>query len=216
MSSKRFVNWLRQRGCKVGTGVEFHGLRDISIDTTRPSLVEIGNNVVFTRGCTILTHGYDWFVLKNLYDEVLASSGKVVIGNNVFLGLRTIILKGVTIGDNTIIGSGSVVTKNIPANSVAVGNPARVVCSIEDYFAKRKTEYVAEALAYARSIRENLNRDPVPADFWEEFPIFMQKEEVFEDIPVKRQLGKSYEHFRENHEPVYATFDEFIKSAGLK
>lgn len=48
------------------------------------------------------------------------------------------VLKGVTIGDNCIIGIGSIVTKDIPANSVAIGNPAKVVCSLDEYFEKRK------------------------------------------------------------------------------
>ena len=66
-----------------------------------------------------MPHGYDWSVLRNLYGEVLSSSGKVKIGNNVFLGMRSIILKGVTIGDDSIIGAGAVATKDVPSNSVA-------------------------------------------------------------------------------------------------
>ena len=99
-SSSRFTQWLRRKGCKVGEGVHWHGLRDISIDTTRPSLIEIGDDVCFTRGCTILTHGADWHVLRNVFGEVICSSGKVKIGHNVFVGVQTVILKGVTIGDN--------------------------------------------------------------------------------------------------------------------
>lgn len=58
--------------------------------------------------------------------------------------------KGVTIGDNCIIGFGSVVTHDIPANSVAVGVPARVVGTVEDYYKKRSTKCISEALAYAK------------------------------------------------------------------
>ncbi|MDR3011959.1 MAG: maltose O-acetyltransferase, partial [Chitinispirillales bacterium] len=54
----------------------------------------------------------------------------VTIGNNVWIGADAVILPGVTIGDNTVIGAGSVVTKDIPANVVAVGNPCRVVREI--------------------------------------------------------------------------------------
>jgi len=213
--SQRFVRWLRRRGCRVGEGVEFHGLQHISIDTTRPSLVEIGNNVVFTRGCVLLTHGYDWFVLRNLRGKVLCSSGRVRIGDNVFLGVNCVVLQGVTIGDNVILGAGSVVTRDIPSNSVAVGNPARVLCSIEEYCAKRETEYVEEAKEYARSIKENLRRDPVPADFWEEFPLFLKADETPEGVPVKRQLGCSYEEYRRTHRPRYESFTAFLEDAGV-
>ena len=57
----------------------------------------------------------------------------VKIGNNVFIGARTIILPGTTIGDNTIIGAGSVVKGNIPSGVIVAGNPARVIKSIEEY-----------------------------------------------------------------------------------
>ena len=53
------------------------------------------------------------------------------IGDNVWLGAKVTVLKGITIGDNSVIGANSVVTRNIPANSVAVGNPARVIRKIE-------------------------------------------------------------------------------------
>lgn len=214
-SSDRYIAWLRKQGVTIGTGTKFYGISDIDIDMTRPCLIEIGNNCAITRGVILLTHGYDWMVLRNLYDEVLASSGKITIEDNVFIGMRVIILKGVRIGKNTIIGAGSVVTKDIPQNSVAVGNPARVICSIDDYYRKRKSKYIAEAKLYARCIKENLHRDPVPGDFWEEFPLFLKADEVRADIPVERQLGSSYDSYKAYHKPVYASFVEFLKDAGL-
>lgn len=65
-------------------------------------------------------------------------SANVRIGNRVFIGASAIVLPGVTIGDNVIIGAGSVVTKDIPSNSVAAGNPARVICSIDKYVEKER------------------------------------------------------------------------------
>lgn len=214
-SNERFTLWLRKKGCKVGKNVEWHGLRDISIDTTRPSLVEIGNDVCFTRGCTILTHGYDWMVLRNLYDEIISSSGKVKIGNNVFIGTWTTVLKGVTIGDNCIIGACTLVNKDVPSNSVAAGNPVKVICSVEEYHERRKQLYVDEAKAYARSIEKNLGRIPVPEDFWEEFPLFMKGDEEMDGVPVRRQLGHSYENFKKKHKPQYESFLAFLADAGI-
>ncbi len=215
-SSERYARWLRRKGCAVGERVRFHGLRDISIDTTRPSLIDIGNDVCFTRGCTILTHGFDWFVLRNLYDEVIASSGAVKIGNNVFIGVGVVILKGVTIGDNCIIGAGAIVTSDIPSNSVAVGNPARPICSVEAYYRRRKDAYINEAKSYARSIREKTGCRPEPADFWEEFPLFSKGDEEIDGVPLRRQLGASYEHYVRHHQPEYESFEEFIRDANAE
>ena len=81
-------------------------------------MIEIGKNVKITRGVTILTHGFDWSVLKGKYGNVLGSCGKVTIGDNCFIGMHSTILKGVTIGENVIIGANSLVNHDIPSNSV--------------------------------------------------------------------------------------------------
>ena len=62
------------------------------------------------------------------------------MGDNVFVGAITTILPGVQIGNNVIIGAGSVVTRSIPDNMVAAGNPAKVICSLEDYKSKWTTD----------------------------------------------------------------------------
>lgn len=64
--------------------------------------------------------------------------GKVIIGNNVFIGAGSIVLPNVTIGDDVIIGAGSIVSKDIPNNSVAVGNPIRIIGKTTDYIEKNK------------------------------------------------------------------------------
>ncbi len=64
--------------------------------------------------------------------------GRVKIGNHVMVGAKSIILPNVIIGNNVVIGAGSVVTKNIPDNVVCAGNPARILCSLDDYINKFK------------------------------------------------------------------------------
>ena len=76
-----------------------------------------------------------------MYHEVIGSSGKVKIGNNVFVGANSTILKGVSIGNNVIIGANSLVNKEVPDNVVIAGNPARVIMSIEEYYQKEKRVY---------------------------------------------------------------------------
>jgi maltose O-acetyltransferase len=66
--------------------------------------------------------------------------GKVSIGAHVFIGAGSIILPGVSIGNDVVIGVGSIVTHDVPPGSVAVGNPARVICSIEDFLKRKKKE----------------------------------------------------------------------------
>ena len=64
--------------------------------------------------------------------------GRVDIGNNVFIGAETVVLPNVIIGDNVIIGANSTVTKDVPANSVVAGSPAKVISSLEEYLSKEK------------------------------------------------------------------------------
>jgi hypothetical protein len=185
------------------------------VDLTRPSLVTIGSNCYFNSHFTLLTHDWVTKVFIQSGREFLSSSGRVTIGNNVSTGQHVMVLKGVTIGDNVFIGAGSIVTKDIPANSIAVGAPCKVVMYLEDYYQKRLGQYEAEALDYAKSITERFGRKPTSADFWEEFPLFVSGDEIdkYPEIPIRRQLGKSYEEYVKSHKAKYESFDAFIEAA---
>ena len=92
----------------------------------------IGNNVMIGSGVIITTtdsHPIHWEA-RRLNTEPPASA-PVIIGDDVFIGARAIILKGVTIGDGAVIGAGSVVTKSIPPRVIAAGNPARIIKEIK-------------------------------------------------------------------------------------
>jgi acetyltransferase-like isoleucine patch superfamily enzyme len=97
-SSTAYIKYLRSIGAKIGNHTIIYEPLTATIDTTRPSLIEIGDFVKITKGVTILTHGYEWSVLRNKYGEIIASAGKVIIGNNVFIGMNTTILKSTKIG----------------------------------------------------------------------------------------------------------------------
>jgi hypothetical protein len=185
------------------------------VDLTRPSLVTIGSNCYFNSHFTLLTHDWVTKVFIQSGREFLPSSGRVTIGNNVSTGQHVMVLKGVTIGDNVFIGAGSIVTKDIPANSIAVGAPCKVVMSLEDYYQKRLGQHETEALDYAKSIAERFGRKPTPADFWEEFPLFVSGDEIdsYPEIPIRRQLGKSYEEYVKSHKAKFESFDAFIEAA---
>jgi hypothetical protein len=109
-----------------------------------------------------------------------------------------------------------VVTGSIPANFVATGNPARVICSIDEYYKKRRQQYIEEAKEYARCIWTRYHRPPVPADFWEEFPIFLNGNESCDSIDMKRQLGNSFSYYTQNHKSIYHNFYAFLDDCGLE
>ena len=90
----------------------------------------IGDNTLIGPGCTFATADHP--ISPRLRKHVLQRNKPIHIGKNVWFGSGAIVLPGVTIGDNSIIGAGSVVTKDIPANVIAVGNPAKVLREITD------------------------------------------------------------------------------------
>jgi maltose O-acetyltransferase len=127
----------RWRGVEIGKNTCIY--RNVNIDTGN-GIVKIGENCVLT-GCTILTHdastnshfGID-YGKPSLHKDVF-------IGNNCFIGYGAIILMGVKVGDRAIVGAGAVVSKNVPEYSVVVGNPARVICTVDELVLKRAKEF---------------------------------------------------------------------------
>lgn len=216
-SSDRYILYLKNSGVTIGNNAVFLSPKTCSIDLTRPSLIEIGNDCFFNRGFTLLTHDWVSRVSRNAYSIFLPSSGKVKIGNNVSFGFNVTILKGVTIGDNVFIGLGSVVTRDIPSNSIVAGIPARVICSLESYIDRRKKESLEEAFDYVSSIEKRLHRQPKISDFQEEFIFFIDKNNISEYLDfkpiIKSKLGKSYEHWLNNHKAPFKSFEDFIRAA---
>lgn len=99
---------------------------------SEPFLIDIGNNVTITRGVSFVNHDGGVALFRNEFPG-LNSYGRISIGNNVFIGINTIIMPGVTIGDNVIVGAGSIVNKNVPPNSVIAGVPAKIIKDLNSY-----------------------------------------------------------------------------------
>lgn len=99
--------------------------------STEPYLITIGNNCDLTEGTKIFTHGGARVARGN--HPNFDVFGKVVLGDRVYVGSRAMIMPGVTIGDNVLIAAGSIVTKSIPSNVVVAGNPAKYICSLDEY-----------------------------------------------------------------------------------
>lgn len=123
------IEKIRNGGGYVGDNVDILGS---TIDMGEPYLISIGDNVTIT-GVKILTH--DASTKKSLG---YSKTGKVHIGNNVFVGWGSIILPNTTIGNNVVIGAGTVVAKDIPDNVVVAGNPVRVLFTYDEYIEKNK------------------------------------------------------------------------------
>ncbi len=132
---RKFIMFLRgqsttekliKNGMKVGA--HFSRRNDVEIDGSHAYMIEIGDHVTLAGGVRILAHDASTKMYLG-YTKI----AKVKIGDYVFLGADCIVMPGVTIGNRVIIGAGSIVTKDIPDNSVAVGNPARVISDIDTY-----------------------------------------------------------------------------------
>jgi len=115
-------------GFNITIGENFFSNYHLTILDCAP--VKIGNNVMFGPNVAIYTAGHP--IHAEIRNTGLEHALPVSIGDNVWIGGNTVINPNVTIGENTVIGSGSVVTKDIPANVIAVGNPCRILREITE------------------------------------------------------------------------------------
>ena len=107
-----------------------------------PKLIKFGNNVTVASDVTFINHDLIHKVLNNMQSEIYFNyySGPIEIGDNVFIGSKTIIMPNIKIGSNVIIAAGSIVTKDIESNSVVGGIPAKKISTFDEYLEKRKLD----------------------------------------------------------------------------
>lgn len=157
MNGEISTSTLVKRGLKVGKN--FNRQQGSYIDPTHCFLVEIGDNVTFSIRVTVLAH--DASTKKSIgYTKI----GKVIIGNNVFVGANATILPNVKIGNNVVVGANSVVTKNIPDNCVVAGNPAKLICSIEEFSQRNamkmeKTRRFGKEYRFSKTMTEQKKKE---------------------------------------------------------
>ncbi len=140
-SDEKKLELLRSRGLTIGGGCEILNGYDFG---SEPYLVTIGNNVRLASGVKITTHDGGVWVLRHLYPELsdIDRFGRVTIGDNCHIGMDAMIMPGVTIGRNCIVGARSVVTHDVPDNTVVAGAPARPIGTIDRYREKHEEEFV--------------------------------------------------------------------------
>ncbi len=147
------TEYLIERGMRVGKN--FQRMQGTSLDPSHCWLITIGDNVTMSSRVHILAHD------ASTYHHLgYARIGRVDIGNNVFIGEECVVLPGVRIGNNVVIGANSTVTKSIPDNVVAAGNPAKVICSLDEYLARNKKR-MEDGPVYGSdyTIRENISEE---------------------------------------------------------
>ncbi len=125
------IRYATKVGVKIGENCRILSLKANTFGS-EPYLIEIGNHVTITSGVRFITHDGGVWIFREQKPNIDVF-GKIVIGNNVFIGINAIIMPNVTIGNNVVIGAGSIVTKNVPSNTVCAGVPAKVLSTVDDY-----------------------------------------------------------------------------------
>lgn len=215
-NSARYIAHLKKIGVTVGEDVVIYSPMKTEIDESYPWMLKIGSHVRIATGAIILTHDYSWSVLKAARGgPILGASGKVTIGDNVFIGMNAIITRGVTIGNNVVIGAGSVVTKDCPEGGVYAGNPARRIADLDAFFEKRKALQLKEARELALEYYSVYGRKPETSVFHEYFPLFESSASALEKpwcVTKLESLGNFEESvaYLDRNKAPFETFEAFL------
>ena len=136
-------------------GKNFGRLNGVILDPSHCWLITIGDNVTLAPRVHILCHDASTKGLLG-YTKI----GRVNIGNDVFIGAESVVLPGVTIGNRVIVGANSTVTHDVPDNSVVVGAPAQILCSLDEYLEKERSR-IATAPCYGEeyTLRQNVSME---------------------------------------------------------
>lgn len=216
LKPNEYLDYLRKCGISIGKGTHAF-TTNIVIDTQRPWMISIGEYCKITNGVIILQHDYSRSVLRRVYGDVVGESKKTIIGNNVFIGMNSIILMGANIGDNVIIGAGSVVSGSIPSNVVIAGNPAKIIRTLDDHYNIRKRKYIEEAKGQAISYYKKYGKFPTIEEMGSFFPLYLERTlESLRDNNIRTRLsGDCEENIIDaflNSKPVYKNYTDFLKS----
>ena len=210
--------YLKGHDVTIGEKTYFFDANNTFVDVQRPWMLEIGAYCKITRGTIILQHDYSRSVLRRVYGDIIDGSQKTIIGNNVFIGMNSVILMGSHIGNNVIIGAGSIVSGTIPDNVVVAGNPARIIKTLDEYYETRKKKYIMEAKDMAREFYKKYKKKPTIHDMGAFFPLYLKR-----DINELRKNNLKTDLSGDNEEevincflrsqPVYKSYNDFLEDA---
>ena len=211
-SGEKYIAYCKRGGgATIGNNVTVYSAKNTTIDETSLQHIFIGDNTQITAGVIILAHDYSYSVLGNIYGELPRQQKDTIIGKNVFIGMNSIILMGSNIGDNVIIGAGSVVSGHIPSNTVCAGNPAKIICSLDQFLVKGRTRFEESARCYYAGIKRK-KQDVTEEDMIIYRSLFAEKSEMERYIAYGKFRGLENEKIinMENYRK-YKTFNDFME-----
>lgn len=221
-SSETYIKYLKKNGCEIGEGVFFYSPQTTTIDDVRMNWISIGAYTKITQGVTILAHDYAPSVLINTHNQVLLAGGAYTkIGCNCFIGMNAVILPGRTIGNNCIIGAGSVVSQDIPDNSICAGNPAEVIMILNEYHEKRQKAYAADAKRNVQHFIKVHGRPPRTEELHGFAMLFLERtkenwERYYTGYLSHDNNAEDVKQAFFNTRPVFTGYDAFIAFCNKK
>lgn len=145
---------------KIGKHCRIIG-KHLSLFGSEPYLIELGDYVTIAEGVRFITHDGGISVLRDK-DPNLNVFGKIVIKDNCFIGINSILMPNIVIGPNAVVGAGAVVTKNVAPNTVVAGVPAKEIMTLDQYRLKARDKGLAistrDAQKKKREILAHLNQ----------------------------------------------------------
>ena len=215
-SNEAYIKFLTGGGTVIGENTFFYNPEQSPIDETSLPFISIGDNCRITSGVKILAHDYSYAVLRITHHEMIRKTGKTEIGNNVFIGMNSIILMNSSIGDNVIVGAGSVVSGIIPSNCIIAGNPAKVIMTLDDYYKKLKSKHVTYAKEWFEMKRKQMGVIPSEEDMgwfvtlWDS----NKRHDILDKLRIDGDNKSEVLKDCESIPPIFSSYDEFISKIG--
>ena len=138
MAARDPVAFARSLGVRINGRVTFYGI-DRGMFGSEPWMISLGDNVYVTAGVQFITHDGGTLILRKDFPD-LEWTAPITIGDDVYIGVRSLLLPGVTVGSRVIIGAGSVVTHDVPPNTVVAGVTARPLMTVDEYLARMRAK----------------------------------------------------------------------------
>lgn len=215
-NTNTYIRRMNRSGARIDESVKMSVPESVLLDQTSPWMLEIGKNVYISEDVKILTHDASWLVMAGEDGVVRGHVAPVKIGNNVFLGARSMVLCNVKICDHVIVAAGAVVSSSIRKPGVYAGNPAKLVITLDQLKAVRDSRQLKEALTLAREYYHSFQKLPPREIFDEYFWLFEKRDADALPQYFKRQMchsGNEKVCMQEflHSEPEFDGFEAFLK-----